>query len=84
MYIFVGLFGIRDVMISTDHITEDHIEASRVYIQTLSKSRKHRGQTVAIMPGVGGDSCLTRQLQAVIDRQWLNGAVRICFLDFPI
>ncbi|KAE8782641.1 hypothetical protein D1007_43904 [Hordeum vulgare] len=30
-----GLFCIRDVFISTDHITEDHIEVAKVYIQTL-------------------------------------------------
>src|SRR4051812_24759434 len=30
----LGLFGIRDVLINTDHTTEDHIEAAKVYIKT--------------------------------------------------
>ncbi|KAE8781664.1 hypothetical protein D1007_45055 [Hordeum vulgare] len=76
-----GLFGIRDVTISTDHITKDHIEASKIYIQTLSKSSKNRRKNVVIMPGLGGESYTTEQLQAVIDHEWLNGSVINSYLN---
>ncbi|XP_044346520.1 ubiquitin-like-specific protease 1A [Triticum aestivum] len=70
-----SLFGIRDVLINTDYITEDHIEAAKVYIKTLSDSAKLSRKTVVHMTGIAGETCTPDMLQAIIAKKWLHGAV---------
>ena len=73
----LGLFGIRDILINTDYITEDHIEAAKVYIQTLSDSEKLSRKTVVHMTGIAGETCTPDMLQAIIAKKWLHGGVSI-------
>ncbi|KAI4994199.1 hypothetical protein ZWY2020_029247 [Hordeum vulgare] len=63
----------------TDYIAEDHIEAARVYIETLTNSSKHRKQTVVYMTRIGGETCTAEMLQAITSREWLIGAVINCY-----
>ncbi|XBH76937.1 hypothetical protein VPH35_103496 [Triticum aestivum] len=70
-----SLFGIRDVLINTDYITEDHIEAAKVYIKTLSDSAKLSRKTVVHMTGIAGETCTPDMLQSIIAKKWLHGGV---------
>ncbi|XP_037440987.1 uncharacterized protein LOC119308948 [Triticum dicoccoides] len=74
-----GLFRIRDVLLSTDFMDENHIEGARVYIDTLADSPKHLKQTVVHMTGIGGETCTAEMLQAITSGDWLNGAVINCY-----
>ena len=73
----LDLFGIRDVLINIDYITEDHIEAAKVYIKTLSDSAKLSRKTVVHMTGNVGETCTPDMLQAIIAKKWLRGGVSI-------
>ena len=73
----LGLFGIRDVLINTDYIIEDHIEAAKVYIQTLADSAKLSRKTVVHMTGIAGETCTADMLQAIIAKKWLHDGVSI-------
>ncbi|XBI62621.1 hypothetical protein VPH35_043204 [Triticum aestivum] len=70
-----SLFGIRDVLINIDYITEDHIESVKVYIKTLSDSAKLSRKTVVHMIGIAGETCTPDMLQAIIAKKWLHGGV---------
>ncbi|XBI35124.1 hypothetical protein VPH35_120854 [Triticum aestivum] len=70
-----SLFGIREVLINTDYITEDHIEAAKVYIKTLSDSAKLSRKNVVHMIGIAGETCTPDMLQAIIAKKWLHGGV---------
>ncbi|XBJ26968.1 hypothetical protein VPH35_004300 [Triticum aestivum] len=74
-----SLFRIRDVLLSTDFMDENHIEGARVYIDTLADSPKHCKQTVVHMTGIGGETCTAEMLQAITSGDWLNGAVINCY-----
>ncbi|XBJ06151.1 hypothetical protein VPH35_024804 [Triticum aestivum] len=74
-----SLFRIRDILLSTDFMDENHIEGARVYIDTLAHSPKHCAQTVVHMTGIGGETCTAEMLQAITSGQWLNGAVINCY-----
>ncbi|XP_037470886.1 uncharacterized protein LOC119344600 [Triticum dicoccoides] len=74
-----SLFRIRDVLLSTDFMDENHIEGARVYIDTLADSPKHLKQTVVHMTGIGGETCTAEMLQAITSGDWLNGAVINCY-----
>lgn len=62
-------------MISTDYINEDHIEAAKVYIQTLAELEKLCRKIVVHMTGIGGETCTPDMLQAIISKKWLHGGV---------
>ena len=65
-------------MISTNYINEEHIEAAKVYTQTLADSEKLCRKTVMHMTGIGGETCTPDMLQAIISKKWLHGAISIC------
>ena len=64
-------------MINTDYINEDHIEAAKVYIKTLSDSAKLSRKNVVHMIGIAGETCTPDMLQAIISKKWLHGGVSI-------
>ncbi|KAM3215572.1 hypothetical protein ACQJBY_067537 [Aegilops geniculata] len=74
-----SLFRIRDVLLSTDFMDENHIEGARVYIDMLAASPKHCAKTVVQMTGIGGETCTAEMLQAITSGQWLNGVVINCY-----
>lgn len=73
----LDLFGVRAAMISTDYIDEEHIEAAKIYVQKLASSEKLCRKTVVHMTGIGGETCTSNMLEAIISKQWLQGAVSI-------
>ena len=61
-------------------MTPDHIEAARVFVETLASTKKHARRTVLDMLPPDGDICTPAMLRDVLTFKWLNGAVSmICF-----
>ena len=56
-------------------MTPDHIEAARVFVETLASSKKHAHRTVVDVPPPDGDICTPAMLHDVLTFKWLNGAV---------
>ena len=56
-------------------MTPDHIEAARVFVETLASPKKHAHRTVVDMPPTDGDICTPAMLHDVLKFKWLNGAV---------
>lgn len=56
-------------------MTPDHIEAARVFVETLASTKKHAHRTVVDMPPPDGDICTPAMLHDVLKFKWLNGAV---------
>lgn len=73
------------VLASTDYLTDEHIEAARVYIQTLTSSHKHLKDHVVRVAELDADICTVEMLRAIIDYEWLNGAVSMStFYSFSL
>ena len=77
LFTILDLFGVRAVLVSTDYIDEEHIEAAKIYVQKLAASEKLCRKTVVHMTGIGGETCTSNMLEAIISKQWLQGAVSI-------
>jgi hypothetical protein len=79
-YIIVGLFASpHSILASPNNMTPDHIEAAKVYIETLASSKKHLNDTVVSVPEPDGDICTVEMLHQVLNYKWLNGAVSMSF-----
>lgn len=77
LFTILDLFGVRAALVSTDYIDEEHIEAAKIYVQKLASSEKLCRKTVVHMTGIGGETCTSNMLEAIISKQWLQGAVSI-------
>lgn len=77
LFTILDLFGVRAALVSTDYIDEEHIEAAKIYVQKLAASEKLCRKTVVHMTGIGGETCTPNMLEAIISKQWLQGAVSI-------
>ena len=65
-------------------MTPVHIEAARVFVETLASTKKHAHRTVVDMPPPDGDICTPAMLHDVLTFKWLNGAVSMSlFLTKP-
>ncbi|XBI05426.1 hypothetical protein VPH35_133590 [Triticum aestivum] len=62
------------ILASTLNMTQDHIEAARVFVETLASTKKHAHRTVVDMPPPDGDICTPAMLDDVLKFKWLNGA----------
>ena len=61
-------------------MTPDHIEAAKVFVETLAASKKHAHQTMVNVLQPDGDICTPAMLHDVLTFKWLNGALSmICF-----
>ncbi|XBI77993.1 hypothetical protein VPH35_087765 [Triticum aestivum] len=62
------------ILASTLNMTPDHIEADRVFVETLASTKKHAHRTVVDMPPPDGEICTPAMLHDVLKFKWLNGA----------
>ncbi|KAF7031969.1 hypothetical protein CFC21_043207 [Triticum aestivum] len=63
------------ILESTLNMTPDHIEAARVFVETLASTKKHAHRTMVDMPPPDGDICTPAMLHDVLKFKWLNGAI---------
>ena len=70
----------HSILASSLNMTPDHIEAARVFVETLALSKKHAHQTVVDVPPPDGDICTPAMLHDVLTFKWLNGAVSMCLV----
>ncbi|KAF7101514.1 hypothetical protein CFC21_102835 [Triticum aestivum] len=61
------------ILASTLNMTLGHIEAARVFVETLVSTKKHAHRTVVDMPPPDGDICTPAMLHDVLKFKWLNG-----------
>ncbi|KAF7044866.1 hypothetical protein CFC21_054036 [Triticum aestivum] len=64
----------HSILASSLNMTPDHIEAARVFVETLASTKKHAHRTVVDMPPSDGDICMPAMLHDVLTFKWLNGA----------
>ena len=69
------MFGNYAVIVSTEFIDPEHVEAASVYINTLMKNDKHKKDTVVRVPPPDGDICTAEMLADIIQNKYLCGAV---------
>ena len=69
------MFGNYAVIVSTEFIDPEHVEAASVYINTLMKNDKHKKDTVVRVPPPDGDICTAEMLADIIQKKYLCGAV---------
>ena len=75
-YIALGLFAsAHSILASPLNMTRDHIEAAKLFVETLASSKKHAHRTVVNVPPPDGDICTPAMLHDVLAFKWLNGAV---------
>ncbi|XBI68879.1 hypothetical protein VPH35_048025 [Triticum aestivum] len=67
--------GSQENEASSLNMTPDHIEAARVFIETLASTKKHAHRTVDDMPPPDGDICPPAMLHDVLAFKWLHGAI---------
>ncbi|XP_073360653.1 uncharacterized protein [Aegilops tauschii subsp. strangulata] len=65
----------HSILASSLNMTPDHIEAARVFVETLASSKKHAHRTVVDVPPPDGDICTPAMLHDVLTFKWLNGAI---------
>ncbi|KAF7075217.1 hypothetical protein CFC21_080006 [Triticum aestivum] len=65
----------HSILASSLNMTPDHIEADRVFVETLASSKKHAHRTVVDVPPPDGDICTPAMLHDVLTFKWLNGAI---------
>ncbi|KAE8788615.1 hypothetical protein D1007_37323 [Hordeum vulgare] len=69
------LFGNYAVMVSTEYLDAEHIEAANAYINTLIENGKHRKDVVVNIPARDVDICTADMLGDIIKKKWLCGVV---------
>nr|XP_045089533.1 uncharacterized protein LOC123497247 [Aegilops tauschii subsp. strangulata] len=65
----------HSILASSLNMTPDHIEAARVFVETLASSKKHAHRTVVDVPPPDGDICTPAMLHDVLTFKWLNRAI---------
>ncbi|XBH78195.1 hypothetical protein VPH35_104528 [Triticum aestivum] len=74
----------HSILASCLNMTPDHIEAARVFVETLASTKKHAHRTVVDMPPPDGDICTPAMLHDVLTFKWLNGAISMSLAYFPM
>ena len=69
------MFGNYAVIVSTEFIDPEHVEAATVYINTLMKNDKHKKDTVVRAPPPGAEICTAEMLSDIIQKNFVSGAV---------
>ena len=69
------MFGNYAVVVSTEYLDPEHVEAANVYINTLIKNDKHKRDTVVRVPPPDADICTAEMLADIIQKKYLSGAV---------
>ncbi|KAF7081131.1 hypothetical protein CFC21_085103 [Triticum aestivum] len=64
----------HSILANSFNMTPDHIEAARVFVETLASTKKHAHRTVVDMPPPDGDICTPAMLNDVLTFKWLHGA----------
>ncbi|KAI4989056.1 hypothetical protein ZWY2020_036373 [Hordeum vulgare] len=72
-----ALFGNYAVMVSTEYLDAEHVDAANAYINTLIENGKHRKDVVVKIPAPDVDICTADMLGDIIKKKWLCGAVII-------
>ncbi|KAI4979937.1 hypothetical protein ZWY2020_016690 [Hordeum vulgare] len=70
-----SLFGNYAVMVSTEYLDAEHIEAANAYINTLIENGKHRKDVVVKIPAPDVDICTAHMLGDIVKKKWLCGAI---------
>ncbi|KAI5003189.1 hypothetical protein ZWY2020_030349 [Hordeum vulgare] len=68
-----SLFGNYAVMVSTEYLDAEHVEAANAYINTLIENGKHRKDVVVKIPAPDVDICTADILGDIIKKKWLCG-----------
>nr|XP_020180203.1 uncharacterized protein LOC109765843 [Aegilops tauschii subsp. strangulata] len=63
----------HSILASSLNMTPDHIEAAKVFVETLASPKKHAHRTVVNVPPPDGDICTPAMLHDVLTFKWLNG-----------
>ncbi|XBI68870.1 hypothetical protein VPH35_048016 [Triticum aestivum] len=64
----------HSILASSLNMTTDHIEAARVFVETLASTKKHAHRTVVDMPPPDEDICTPAMIQDDLTFKWLHGA----------
>ncbi|KAI5008176.1 hypothetical protein ZWY2020_009224 [Hordeum vulgare] len=72
-----SLFGNYVVMVSTEYLDAEHVEAANAYINTLIENGKHREDLEVNIPAPDVDICTADMLGDIIKKKWLCGAVTV-------
>ncbi|KAE8768186.1 hypothetical protein D1007_60379 [Hordeum vulgare] len=70
-----SLFRNYAVMVSTEYLDAEHVEAANAYINTLIENGKHRKDVVVKIPASDVDICTADILGDIIKKKWLCGTI---------